>query len=346
MLALLLAQPALAGQFEPKLSFPAKPGEKSVALTFDACAGGFDTRIFQALMDDNIKATIFVTERWLRHNGGNLKLLKSRPDLFQIENHGANHVPPVTDALTVFGIRSAGTVEAVKAEVEGGSRAVVAATGRRPVWYRGATARYSTDALAAIKALDFRVAGYSLNADKGASRPAAMVERRIAAARPGDVVIAHINQPHRQAGAGVAAGVRDLAKAGWTFVKLEDVKPVEDNRRRLIVEPDEGADRSGEPAPRPAPKAAARPDVGKPDAAKGARTETPPPAEAGEADALGAPPDAAEPGEARPPEEADARPSMQIKPRPGAAFTPRPDQRQPGQLSQPPGAAPMKIAPN
>jgi len=37
------------------------------------------------------------------------------------------------------------------------------------------------------------------------------VERRVAAARDGEVVIAHINQPHRAAGAGLARAIATLA---------------------------------------------------------------------------------------------------------------------------------------
>ncbi|WP_020179697.1 polysaccharide deacetylase family protein [Methylopila sp. M107] len=318
----LVAGGAGAVEFEPKLSFPAKQGERSVALTFDACAGGFDQRILDALLDGEIKSTIFVTDRWIRSNGANLKLLQSRPDLFQIENHGANHVPPVTDALTVFGIRTAGTVEAVKAEVEGGSRAIKAATGRKPVWYRGATARYSADALEAIRKLGFRIGGYSLNADKGASLPAGVVARRIERAKPGDVVIAHINQPHRPAGAGVAEGVRALKEAGWTFVKLEEVEPVEKNDRPLLVEPHETEDQPVSSAPKSTPKATPPKSV----AAREPADKSAAPAQPGPGAAKSVRPPAAAEGEATPDpaepapesaEAADEQPNMQLKPKSG-----------------------------
>ena len=337
-LAALFAQSVAAAQFEPKLSFKPKPGERAVALTFDACSGAFDDRIFEALMQGEVKATIFVTDRWIRHNPGNLKLLESRPDLFQIENHGANHVPPVTDALEVFGIRSAGTIEAVKAEVEGGSRSIQAATGRRPVWYRGATARYSTDAMKAIADLKFRIAGYSLNADKGASLPAGVVQRRVQQAKPGDVLIAHINQPHRSSGAGVAAGIRALKAGGWSFVKLEDVEPIEDNRRPLIVEPHETTEQPD--AMSATPRKPAVPARKPGDELKAAPAIDPaPPADAG---AKAAPPAAEAPASppAAPQEEVEVRPSMQIKPRPGGAFQPAPGAAWPGQISAPKAPSP------
>ena len=57
----------------------------------------------------------------------------------------------------------------------------------------------------------FGIAGYSLNADAGASLPAHSVAHRIAGAISGDVIVAHINQPTRPSGAGVAAGILGIA---------------------------------------------------------------------------------------------------------------------------------------
>lgn len=215
---------AAAVEFEPRLALASPdPARRTVALTLDACAGGFDRRIMDALVEVDAKATIFVTERWLKKNPDALAELKRRPDLFEIENHGARHVPAVTDAAFVFGLKSALTIEAVRAEVLGGARAVEAATGVKPRWYRGATARYTRDALDLIVGEGMKVAGYSVNADMGASLGSREVARRITAAKSGDVVIAHVNQPGRPAGRGVADGVRALARAGVSFVRLDEV---------------------------------------------------------------------------------------------------------------------------
>lgn len=216
---------AAATEYEPRLAL-AQPDAavRTVALTLDACSGGTDRRVLDALVETGTKATIFVTGRWLKRNQSTLDELKRHPDLFEIENHGANHVPAVTDAATVFGIPGAQTIEGVRAEVEGGAAAVEKATGARPRWYRGATARYSRDALDLIAASGQKVAGFSLNADMGASLPADAVRRRIAAAKSGDVLIAHINQPTRSAGQGVADGIRALAASGVRFVRLDEVE--------------------------------------------------------------------------------------------------------------------------
>ncbi len=200
------------------------PGAPQVALTLDACMGKTDHRILDTLVKERIPATIFVTGRWLKLNAEAFAVMKAHPDLFQIEDHGAMHIPAVTSEPTVFGLRSAGSLDAVRAEIDGGTAAIEAAGGARPQWYRDATARYSTDAVKLIEQMGYRIAGYSLNGDIGASLPAPMVERRIAAARDGDVIISHINQPSRSAGGGVAKGVTDLKAKGVKFVLLKDVQ--------------------------------------------------------------------------------------------------------------------------
>lgn len=219
--------PSSAAEIEPRLTIVAPdPSVRTVALTLDACSGATDHRILDTLVAEQIPSTIFVTHRWLKRNPEAIKVLLAHPELFEIENHGDQHIPAVTDAPAVFGLKTAGSLDAVRAEVHGGAAAIEAATRTQPVWYRDATARYSRDAIDAIRADGYRVAGYSLNADMGASLMGPLVERRVAAATSGDVIIAHINQPGRASGEGLANGVRALKSAGVRFVRLKDVETV------------------------------------------------------------------------------------------------------------------------
>ena len=207
---------------EPRLHItPGGPQSPQVALTLDACSGAIDHRILDVLVARAIPATIFVTGRWLRRNPETVQLLLQHPDLFELEDHGLNHVPAV-------GIPPAGTAAAVAAEIEGGALSIGKAGGPSPRWYRGATALYSQDALKLIHKLGYRTAGFSLNADLGASVSASVAAARIGRAQDGDVIIAHINQPRRAAGAGVALGVEDLLSRGYRFVRLADVAELDD----------------------------------------------------------------------------------------------------------------------
>lgn len=198
------------------------PGTPStVALTLDACSGAADMRIIDTLLALSVQATIFVTGLWLRSNEPIVEMLRARADLFALQNHGELHLPAILGTHRIYGLPVAGTLDAIHREVERGADAVAATGAPRPKWYRTAAAIYSPAAIAAIEAMDVRIAGYSLGADEGASLPAAAVARRIAAAVSGDVIIAHVNQPHRASGGGVAAGVTELHRTGTVFVGLD-----------------------------------------------------------------------------------------------------------------------------
>ena len=224
ILASLACVPAGAATplVEPRLTLGHTSAHQQphLALTLDACSGKADQRIFQALVASNIPATVFVTARWLKRNAETTALMLAHPDLFQIENHGGRHIPAVDVPMKIYGIAAAGSPAAVEAEVLSGKAAVIAATGRTPLWYRGATGRYNTTAMAEIAQLGEAIAGYSIRADDGATLPAAAVEKRLSKLQDGDVIIAHANHPERPSGAGLVKAVLALKARGYLFVKL------------------------------------------------------------------------------------------------------------------------------
>ena len=216
-LPLLAAAPARAAALlEPVLRVP----PPAVALTLDLCPGGFDEALFRALVEAGIRATCFLAGDWLRRNPAGLALLLQHRDLFAFANHGEHHLLAAPGHASLFGQRAVADAAALRAEVVNGAAMVEAATGTRPRWYRGATGRYSPQAMAQVEAMGCAVAGYSLNADAGASLPAAAVAARVQAARPGDVMVAHGNQPRRPAGRGLALGVQALRRQGVAFTWL------------------------------------------------------------------------------------------------------------------------------
>lgn len=223
----LFCAAAQAGEHvAPRLRLATVPdGRPRVALTVDACAGGADMRVLGGLMQLGVRATVFATARWLRANPATVALLRERRDLFALQNHGERHIAAVLGTGRLYGQPIAGTMEAVRQEVAGGAAAITATGAPAPGWYRGATALYSPAALDGIRAMGLRVAGFSVNADEGASLPAGRVAQRIAAARDGDVIIAHANRPDRRSGPGVVEGVAALVARGMGFVWL-DGEPV------------------------------------------------------------------------------------------------------------------------
>lgn len=212
---------------QPGLRLAIAPGDTApaLALTLDACDGKADHRIIDLLVTEKIPATIFTTARWLKRNPDTVKLLVSHPDLFEIENHGARHLPAVDQPVSVYGLKAAGSPAGVTAEIAGGAAAVQAATGKMPHWYRGATALYTAESLKQIAALHHEVAGYSIAADGGARFSAGLTEKTMLAARAGDVLLAHVNHPEKAAGAGVVKALLALKGRGYRFVRLADARP-------------------------------------------------------------------------------------------------------------------------
>jgi peptidoglycan/xylan/chitin deacetylase (PgdA/CDA1 family) len=209
---------------EPRMRLVNPPPDRLVvAVTLDACPGDFDDRIATALVETRIPATIFATDLWLRRNPAGLAFLLAHRDLFAIENHGELHIPPVLGRGRIYGIPVAGDLATVRREVTAGAAAIDAATGAAPRWYRAAAGYYSPSVMPEIQQLGFGIAGYSLNADAGASLPARSVATRIAKATNGEVIVAHINQPYRPSGLGVVAGISELQRRGASFLRLDQL---------------------------------------------------------------------------------------------------------------------------
>jgi peptidoglycan/xylan/chitin deacetylase (PgdA/CDA1 family) len=224
--ALLLPALALAAMrpTEVRQMLDVPEDARAVALTLDACSGAFDADLLRFLALYRIPATVFVTKRWIARNATGVAMLRANPDLFQIENHGARHVPAVIGAgRQVYGIEGVPDLAHLDREVKQGAEAVEKLTGTPPRWYRGATGEYDPEALERITALGFKVAGFSLNADDGASLPREAVLARLRRERSGDIIIAHLNKPDSDTGEALAEGLKQLLERGYRFVKLSDM---------------------------------------------------------------------------------------------------------------------------
>ncbi len=142
--------------------------------------------------------------------------------MFEIENHGAQHLPAIDVPMQLFGLKAAGSADAIKTEIEGSETAVNEVFNTKPTWYRGAGAQYTEASLALVRTLNFKPAGFSILGDGGALWSSVHAAKAIAEAKDGDVIIAHINQPAKPAGAGVVEGILKLRANGFTFVTLNE----------------------------------------------------------------------------------------------------------------------------
>lgn len=199
-----------------------------VALTLDACSGAFDEDLIEFLIRNRIPATLFATEKWLLKNPRGVALLKAHLDLFEIEDHGENHIPAVLGAgRKVYGIPGEPDILHLRREVLEGARAVESVTGVPPHWYRGATAEYDQQASDEIRRLGYKIAGFSFNADAGATLTRSQIVEHLRQVQGGDVIIAHMNKPASDTAEGLSAGLIGLLRRGLVFVRLDQVDLVE-----------------------------------------------------------------------------------------------------------------------
>lgn len=201
-------------------------GDKSIALTFDACGSprgkGFDAPLIDFLERERIPATLFVSGLWIDANPVLFRRLAANP-LFEIANHGYRHRPASVSGQKAYGIAGTRTVGDVVDEIELNARRIEETTGKRPAFYRSGTAYYDEVAVEIAAALGERVAGYSLLGDAGATFSPQQVRAALLKARPGDIALLHMNHPESGTAAGVMAAIPELRKRGFRFVKLSDV---------------------------------------------------------------------------------------------------------------------------
>jgi len=218
----VLAEPALV-EIHDKLEAP-QVG-KRLALTLDACSGRFDDDLIEYLIHHHIPATIFATKKWLDKNPQGVEIIKAHLDLFDVEDHGEKHIPAVIGkGRKVYGIPGEPDVIHLRREVVEGALAIEETIGVAPHWYRGATAEYDEQSIREIGKLGYKIAGFSVNADEGATAKKPAIEKRMERVKAGDVIIAHMNKPDSDSAEGLSAGLDYLLKQGFTFVRLDQVE--------------------------------------------------------------------------------------------------------------------------
>lgn len=203
----------------------AETPNKTVALTLDACTGRYDADLVEFLIRNKIPATLFVTKKWLQANPAGVAVIKAHLKLFDVEDHGENHIPAVIGhGRTVYGIPGSPDVVHLRKEVTEGAKAIEQYIGVSPHWYRGATAKYDEQAAQEIRRLGYGIAGFSVNADQGATLRQQAIESRLRNVQVGDIIIAHMNKPASETAEGLSAGLVELLKRGFTFVRLDQVQ--------------------------------------------------------------------------------------------------------------------------
>lgn len=214
--ALLLATAAQA-QVVERLPTQAKV----VALTFDACEGRaapafFDRAILDYLEAEKLPFTIFATGLFARRNEAELARLARSP-LVEVENHSFSH-PQHMERLSP---------EQVTAELAEADRAIAAATGRTPRFFRFPAGNYDAAALAAVEASGHRVVHWRWPSGDPAKdlSPDHLRDWVLSKTRPGDVLIFHINGRAPATHVALPQVVAELRRRGYAFVRLDEALP-------------------------------------------------------------------------------------------------------------------------
>jgi peptidoglycan/xylan/chitin deacetylase (PgdA/CDA1 family) len=215
------------GEFVREVDEDLLTNRKVIALTFDACGGrygsGYDRQLIDYLRREKIPATLFVSGKWIDANPDTFVRLAGET-LFEIENHGFNHQPCSVDGQSEYGICGTADLPDAFDEIEANALKIQCITGRRPEFYRSATA-YMDEACAKLArqlgyvAISFDV----LSGDAVPNTPAADIARNVLTRiRPGALVIMHFNRPEWNTAEALQVIVPQLQKQGYRFAKLED----------------------------------------------------------------------------------------------------------------------------
>jgi peptidoglycan/xylan/chitin deacetylase (PgdA/CDA1 family) len=208
--------PGIARQFHPR--------GNELVLTLDACGfddDGFDRRIVDVLQQSCIPVAIFVSGKWIERHRHHFESLMSMKEV-RIENHGTLHRPLSVCGQTAYGLAGTRSDEEVIDEIETNAQQIQRITGRRPLFFRAAGAHYDEHALMHVSKLHHRAVGFTSVVDRGTRASAQETKATLLAAASGSIVLAHVNRPEREAGAGVAAALVELVKRRICFVHLSE----------------------------------------------------------------------------------------------------------------------------
>lgn len=201
--------------------------KEEIALTFDACGGdygrGYDEQLMTYLEEAEIPVTLFVNERWIKHNPETFEKLANNP-LFQIENHGTAHRPLSVDGKEAWGIAGTNTPEEVVNEIKQNHETVKELTGEEMKLFRSGTAFYDEIAVTIAEELGYTVVNFDVLGDAGATYNSEQVKNALLEAENGSIALLHMNQPTSGTATGIAKAIPLLKERGFDFVQLQDVQ--------------------------------------------------------------------------------------------------------------------------
>lgn len=199
--------------------------EKEIALTFDACGGVngnlVDNNLLDFLRQKSIPATLFVNQRWIIDNKSLFIELAADP-LFQIENHGSEHLPLSVSGGVAWGIPATSSPAEAREEIMANHGTVKNLTGKNMTLFRSGTAFYDEVAVELANELGYEVVNFDILGDAGATYSSNQVKSALLSAKPGSIALLHMNQPNSGTAGGVISAIPILQAQGYEFVLIKD----------------------------------------------------------------------------------------------------------------------------
>ena len=197
--------------------------EPVVALTFDACAtkkqaNGFDRKVFEILAKDQIPATLYLSGRWVERHPGAAKAIAAAPWI-ELGNHTYSH-----PRLTL--VRD----ERIRMQIRGTNRILKQKIGRPALSFRPPAGAWNAKVVKVANQEHLPVVLWSvISGDAGGHVPAARMDHAVLEqAKPGAIIIFHINKraPYtKKALPDIIAGLREK---GFRFVTVSQLLALPD----------------------------------------------------------------------------------------------------------------------
>jgi peptidoglycan/xylan/chitin deacetylase (PgdA/CDA1 family) len=191
--------------------------EPAIAFTFDACATrtqsyGFDRPIYELLKRERIPATLFVSGRWVEGHPDVMAELAQEP-LIEFGDHSYEH--PHMSRLPAARI---------EAEIDQ-TAAALARYGKRAVAFRPPFGEWSSRLIDVVQAKQLPTVTWDIvSGDPSARTTAAgMIKEVVSKARPGSIVVFHINGRGHKTAEALPVIVRELRERGFRFVQVSEL---------------------------------------------------------------------------------------------------------------------------
>jgi peptidoglycan-N-acetylglucosamine deacetylase len=191
--------------------------DPSVAITFDACATmkgeyGFDREVFEILKREQVPATIFVSGRWVDTHAEAMTELTGDP-LIEFGDHSYDH-PHMTRV----------TSERAGAEIDR-TEAALSRYGRRAVAFRPPFGDWNRRLITLVGQKNLPTVTWDVVSGDPSHKTTTdgMIRAVLDGARPGSIIIFHINGRGWKTHEALPAILSGLRQRGFHFVRLSEL---------------------------------------------------------------------------------------------------------------------------